>query len=274
MNKAFAGQRFFITGGSRGIGLAIAKRLASEGAKITLAAKTTEPHPKLEGTIYSAAEEVRAVGGDVLPLEMDIRDEETIQKALRLSIERFSGLDGLILNASAIQLTDTPNTPAKRFDLMMGVIVRGSYLTVHHALPTLKKSASPRILALCPKLSYDPKWLSPHVPYSLAKFGLSMMVKGWAGEFAKDGIQVNGLWPRTLIATAAVKNLLGGPDMIKRSRRPEIVAEAASWILNQGAKISGEIFEDETCIRKMGLDPQTFAIDPKEKPQLDLYVEP
>jgi citronellol/citronellal dehydrogenase len=269
----FKGKTFFITGASRGIGLAIAKKLGSEGARIVIAAKTAEAHPKLEGTIFTAAEEIKKAGGEALALQVDIRDEAAIQKAIDETVAKFGGIDGVILNASAIFPFTTDKIETKRFDLMHSVIVRGHFLTVQKALPHLKKSSSPMILALCPPLqNLHEKWLSPMVAYSIMKFSLSMMVKGWAGEFKKDKIQVNGLWPRTYIATAAVKNLLGGDDAIKRSRKPEIVSDAAHWLLSH-PEITGEFFLDEDIMKKMGKDPQSYALDPSQKPMLDAYID-
>ncbi len=268
----FKNKTYFITGSSRGIGLEIGKKLASQGANIVVAAKTTEPHPKLEGTIFTAAEEIKKAGGQALPLHLDIRDENAIQSCMEKAAERFGGIDGVVLNASAIFLTPTDKTEAKRFDLMHQVIVRGHFFTVQKALPYLKKSNSPAILALCPPLqNLHEKWLAPYLAYSLMKFNLSLMVKGWAEEFKKDAIQVNGLWPRTLIATAAVQNLLGGDQSIRKSRRPEIVADAALEILKD-PKVTGQYFLDEDIIRKIGKDPQSYAVDPTQQPITDIYV--
>ncbi|MGE0633193.1 MAG: SDR family oxidoreductase [Pseudobdellovibrionaceae bacterium] len=268
--KPLQNKVLFITGASRGIGLAIAKRAAADGAKIIIAAKTTEPHPKLSGTIFTAAEEVKQAGGEAFPVVCDIREEESIKKAMTEGAAHFGGIDICVLNASAIYLTKTPETPSRRFDLMHGVIVRGSFLTVQHSLPYLQKSVAPKILALCPPLNLEEKWLAPYLAYSLAKFGLSMSVRGWAGEF-KGQIDVNGLWPKTLIATAAVQNLLGGDAAIRKSRKPEIVADAAHWILTQQG-VTGNHFLDEDIIKKIGRDPQSYAVDPNETPAQDIYV--
>ncbi len=261
----------FITGASRGIGLAIAEKAAAEGANIIIASKTVDPHPKLEGTIHTAAESIKQKGGKALPLQVDVRQEDSIKNAIDQGAQKFGGIDIVVLNASAIILNKTPEITAKQFDLMHNVIVRGSYLTIHHALPYLKKSSSPKILGLCPPLNLEEKWLAPYMPYSLCKFGLSLMIKGWAGEFRADKIPVNGLWPKTLIATAAVQNLLGGPEAIKKSRRPEIVANAAHWILTQHQD-TGSLFLDEDIIVKMGQNPNDYAIDPTQKPAPDIYV--
>lgn len=261
----------FITGASRGIGLAIAEKAASEGANIIIAAKTSEPNPKLEGTIHSAAKSIESKGGKALALQVDVRDEASLKNAVDQGAQKFGGIDIVVLNASAIILNKTPEIGSKQFDLMHGVIVRGSYLTVHHSLPYLKKSSSPRILGLCPPMVLEDKWLAPYLPYSLCKFGLSTLIKGWAAEFKNDSIPVNGLWPKTLIATAAVKNLLGGPEAIKKSRQPEIVADAAHWILTQNST-TGQLFYDEDVIRNMGKDPNSYAVDPSQKPLPDIYV--
>lgn len=265
---------YLISGSSRGIGLAIAKKLASaEKANIIVAAKTTEPHPKMEGTIFTAAQEIEKAGGQALPLQMDVRDEESVKSVIQKGAAHFGGIDGLILNASAIILGKTHEVPLKRFDLMHQVIVRGHYAMVHHALPFLEKSKSPSILGLCPPLqNVTEKWLAPYVAYSVMKFSLSMMIRGWAGEFKDRGIQVNGLWPKALVATAAVQNVLGGEAMMKRSRKPEIVADTALWIL-QNRDLTGQHFYDEDVLKKMGKDPSVYSIDPAQKPVPDIYID-
>ncbi len=269
----FKNKTYFITGASRGIGLAIGKKLASQGANIVVAAKTVEPHPKLEGTIHTAAEEIKKAGGKVLALQLDVRDENAIQVAMEQAASHFGGIDGVVLNASAIFLTPTDKTESKRFDLMNGVIVRGHFFTVQKALPFLRKSSQASILALCPPLhTLSEKWLAPHLAYSVMKYSLSMMVKGWAGEFKKENIQVNGLWPKALVATAAVQNLLGGADAIKRSRKPEIVSDAAFEIL-RNRELTGQYFFDEDLIYKMGKDPQSYSVDPTQKAIPDIYID-
>lgn len=269
----FKNKTYFITGASRGIGLAIAKKLASQGAQVVIAAKTVEPHPRLEGTIHTAAEEIKKSGGKALALQLDIRDENAIQSAMEQAAQHFGGIDGIVLNASSIFLTPTDKTESKRFDLMHGVIVRGHFFTVQKALPFLKKSPQASILSLCPPLNtLHEKWLAPHVAYSLMKYGLSILVKGWAAEFKKDKIPVNALWPKTLIATAAVQNLLGGSDAIKRSRKPEIVSDAAMEIL-KNREITGQYFFDEDLIAKAGKDPHSYAIDSTEQPLPDIYID-
>jgi citronellol/citronellal dehydrogenase len=269
--KSLKGKTIFITGGSRGIGLAIAQKAALEGANIIIAAKTVERHPKLDGTIFTAAESINKLGGKAFPVECDIRDELAIKHAVQKGADHFGGIDILLLNASSIFLTPTEKTEFKRWNLMHEVVLRGSFFTVQNCLPYLKKSKEPHILALCPPLNIQPKWLAPYLAYSLAKFGLSLSVTGWAEEF-KNQIPVNGLWPKTLIATAAVQNLLGGEAMIQKSRKPEIVAEAAHWILTQNS-VSGQLYLDEDIIvNELKKDPNSFAVNPNEKPALDIYV--
>src|SRR5215203_2084441 len=224
-----------ITGGSRGIGKAIALRLAKEGANIAIAAKTAEPHPKLEGTIYTAAKEIEALSVKVLAIQADIRDEEQIKNAVEETVKTFGGIDVLINNASAINLSPTEQLEAKRFDLMQGINVRGTFLMSQHCIPHLKKSSNPHILNLSPPLNLNPKWFGSHVAYTMSKYGMSMIVLGLAEELKKYKIGVNALWPRTTIATAAVQNLLGGDYLIQRSRTPEIVADAAYYILNKSS---------------------------------------
>ena len=232
---SLAGKRIFITGGSRGIGLAIALRAAKDGASIAIAAKTSDPNPKLPGTIFTAAEEIKAAGGEALAIQCDIRDESQIESAIAKTVETFGGLDILINNASAINLTPTLATPAKRFDLMFDVNVRGTFLTSQAAIPHLKESAkqgrNPHILTLSPPLSMKAKWFKNHVAYTMAKYGMSMCVLGMAEEFKRDAIAVNALWPRTAIDTAALQ-MIPGIDT-NACRKPEILADAAHVILNR-----------------------------------------
>ncbi|HEX9810625.1 MAG TPA: NAD(P)-dependent oxidoreductase, partial [Burkholderiales bacterium] len=225
------GKTLFVTGASRGIGKAIGLRAARDGANVVIAAKTAEPHPKLPGTIYTAAEEIDAAGGKALPLIVDVRDESQIQSAVAKALEMFGGIDILVNNASAIFLAGTVGTPMKRFDLMHQINTRGTYACSQACIAHLKKAANPHILNLSPPLSMDARWFAPHVAYTMAKYGMSMCVLGMSAELKKDGIAVNALWPRTPIATAAVQNLLGGDAAIRGSRKPEIVADAAYAIL-------------------------------------------
>ncbi|RMF70495.1 MAG: NAD(P)-dependent oxidoreductase [Alphaproteobacteria bacterium] len=264
----------FITGGSRGIGLAIAKRAARDGAKVAIAAKTAEPHPKLPGTIYTAAEEIRQAGGEALPIVCDIRHEDQVAAAIARTVEQFGGLDILVNNASAISLTGTLQTPMKRFDLMHQVNARGTFMTTKLALPHLLEAENPHVLMLSPPLSMKPHWFAPHVAYTMAKYGMSMCVLGMAEEF-RGRVAFNALWPRTAIATAAVANLLGGEEMIRRSRKPEIVADAAHWILTQPAhETTGHFFIDEEVLRRAGVtDFDAYAVEPGQALVPDLFVD-
>ena len=237
------GKTLFISGGSRGIGLAIARRAAADGANVVIAAKTAEPHPKLEGTIYSAAEAVEQAGGKALPILCDIRDEAQVQAAVAKAVETFGGIDVLVNNASAISLTGTLHTDMKRYDLMNGINARGTYMLGKYCIPHLKKASNPHILTLSPPLDMRPKWFAPHVAYSMAKYGMSLCTLGWAEEFRRDGIAANSLWPRTTIATAAVV-MIGGDSIMKKSRTPEIMGDAAHAIL---CKPSRE-FTGQFCI--------------------------
>ncbi|RKG90039.1 SDR family oxidoreductase [Corallococcus terminator] len=248
------GKTLFITGASRGIGLAIALRAARDGANIIIAAKTTDPHPKLPGTIYTAAQEIEAAGGKALPCVVDIRDEAQIHAAVAKAVETFGGIDILVNNASAISLTGTLETPLKRFDLMHGINTRGTFACSQACLPYLKKSSNPHILNNSPPLNMEARWFGPHVAYTMAKFGMSMCVLGMAEEFKDEGIAVNALWPRTVIATAAVQNLLGGDETIKGSRSPEIMADAAHAILTKPSRsFTGNFCIDEDVLRGVGV---------------------
>ncbi len=273
-----AGKRIFITGGSRGIGLAIALRAAKDGALIAIAAKTTEPHPKLPGTIFTAAKDIEDAGGKALAIACDIRDENQITAAVEQAAKAFGGIDILINNASAINLTNTENTPAKRFDLMMGVNTRGTFLTSQACLPYLKKSAqeggNPHILMLSPPLSMKGKWFKPHLAYTMAKYGMSMCVLGLADELKRDGIGVNALWPRTAINTAALA-MIPGMD-IEFCRTTEIISDTAYIILNRsGKECSGNFFIDEQVLASEGItDLDKYAVVPGNKEFVnDLYVD-
>ncbi|WP_163990975.1 SDR family oxidoreductase [Pyxidicoccus caerfyrddinensis] len=248
------GKTLFITGASRGIGKAIALRAARDGANIVIAAKTTEPHPKLPGTIYTAAEEIEKAGGKALPCMVDIRDEQQIAAAVAKAVETFGGIDILVNNASAISLTGTLETPMKRYDLMHGINTRGTFACSQACIPHLKKSSNPHILNNSPPLNMEARWFGPHVAYTMAKFGMSMCVLGMAEEFKSDGIAVNAIWPRTVIATAAVQNLLGGDETIAGSRSPDIMADAAYAILTKPSReFTGNFCIDEEVLRGVGV---------------------
>eukprot|EP01121_Diplochlamys_sp_Union-15-3_P022868 TRINITY_DN986_c0_g3_i1.p1 TRINITY_DN986_c0_g3~~TRINITY_DN986_c0_g3_i1.p1 ORF type:complete len:304 (+),score=59.89 TRINITY_DN986_c0_g3_i1:10-921(+) len=269
------GKTIFITGASRGIGKAIALKAAREGANIVVAAKTTASHPKLEGTIFSAAEEIKKAGGNALALQVDVRSAENIEKAIKDTVEHFGGIDIVVNNASAISLTGTLDTDAKRYDLMHQINTRGTFFTSKAALPYLLKSSNPHILNISPPLSMKPKWFGPSLAYTMAKYGMSMCVLGMAEEF-KGKVAVNALWPKTTIATAAVKNILGGDDMIQRSRTPDIVADAAIAIFKKDVNVSGNFFLDEDVLRNEGVsDFDKYLVNPQYKDSLivDLFLE-
>ena len=275
---SLVGKRMFITGGSRGIGLAIALRAAQDGAHIAIAAKTAEANPKLPGTIFSAAKEIEAAGGTALPIQCDIRDEAQIEAAIAKTAETFGGIDFLVNNASAINLTRTDQTPAKRFDLMFDVNVRGTFLTSQAALPHLRKSAeegrNPHILNLSPPLSMKAVWFKNHVAYTMAKYGMSMCVLGMAEEFKRDGIAVNALWPRTVIDTAALQ-MIPGIDALA-GRKPEILADAAHIIFNRDSKeCTGNFFVDDMVLASEGItDLEKYSVTPGTKDfLLDFFLD-
>ena len=272
------GKRIFITGGSRGIGLAIALRAARDGASVAIAAKTVEPNPKLPGTIYSAAEEIKAAGGTALPIQCDLRDETQIAAAVAQAAAEFGGIDILINNASAINLTRTEETPAKRFDLMFDVNVRGTFLTSQAAIPFLRDSAeagrNPHILNLSPPLSMKPKWFKNHVAYTMAKYGMSMCVLGMSEEFKRDGIAVNALWPRTAIDTAALQ-MIPGVDTAA-CRTPEILSDSAYIILNRNSKeCTGNFFVDDEVLASEGItELEKYSVVPGTKDfLLDFFLD-
>lgn len=272
---SFKNKTVFITGASRGIGKAIALRLAKEGANIVIAAKTTEPHPKLEGTIYTAAEEIEKLGAKALPLLCDIRFEEQIEAAVHKAVESFGGIDILINNASAISLTPTEQTEPKRFDLMMDIEVRGTFFMCKSCIPYLKKSENAHILNLSPPINLNPKWFAQHLVYTVSKYGMSMIVLGLAEELKRYKIAANALWPKTTIATAAVQNLLGGDALIQMSRTPEIVADAAFHILKQSStECTGNFFIDEEVLKKEAIsDFEKYAVNPQQKLMTDLFID-
>ncbi len=271
------GKVLFITGASRGIGLAIALRAAQDGANIAIAAKTVAEHEKLPGTIYSAAAEIEAAGGKALALKCDVRDEEQIKAAIHQTVEHFGGIDILVNNASAISLTGTLETEMKRYDLMNQVNSRGTFLCSKLAIPHLEKAANAHILNLSPPLNMSKRWFAPHVAYTMAKYGMSMCTLGMAAELKGKKIAVNSLWPETAIATAAIKNLLGGEKAMQCSRKPEIVADAAYWIFNQtSADCSGNFFIDVDVLKSAGEDDlDKYLVDPSAKSKLmrDFFLE-
>jgi citronellol/citronellal dehydrogenase len=269
------GKTLFITGGSRGIGPAIALRAARDGANLVIAAKTTAPHPKLRGTIHSAATEIEAAGGRALAVACDIRDEAQVAHAIAEAAAAFGGIDILVNNASAIALTPTDAIEMKRFDLMHQVNARGTFLCAKLALPHLRRAANPHILTLSPPLDLAPRWFAPHLAYTMAKFGMSLCTLGMSEEFRADGIAVNSLWPLTFIDTAAVRNLLGGEAAARRARTPAIVADAAYAILNRRARgCTGNFFIDEEVLRDEGItDFSGYAVEQGTEPLIaDLFV--
>jgi len=268
------GKTIFITGASRGIGKAIALRAAVDGANIAVVAKTKETQPKLPGTVYTAVEDIRSIGGNAIPCITDIRFEDQVKAAVDATVDRFGGIDILINNASAINLSPTLEIEMKRYDLMFSVNVRGTFLCSKLCIPYLKEAENPHILNLSPPLNIDPKWFKNNLAYTMAKYGMSMCVLGMAEEFRKEGIAVNALWPKTSIATAAVKNLLGGESAVKHSRKPEIVADAAYLILTRPSReCTGNFFIDEEIILEHGVtDLKKYSIDPNSKLYLDFFL--
>jgi citronellol/citronellal dehydrogenase len=268
------GKTLFITGASRGIGLAIAKRAARDGANIAIAAKSAEPHKYLPGTIYTAAEEIEAAGGKALPLVCDIRFEDQVQAAVDATVEKFGGIDICVNNASAISLTGTEATEMKRWDLMHQINARGTFLTSKACIPHLKRADNPHVLMLSPPLDMSPKWFGGHVAYTMAKFGMSMCVLGMAEEFRNDGVAFNALWPRTAIATAAVKFALGGEAMIQASRTVEILSDAAHMIFTKPSKeFTGNFIIDDVFLFENGVtDFEKYRVDPSKKLAPDFFV--
>jgi citronellol/citronellal dehydrogenase len=271
---SFQNKTIFITGASRGIGKAMALKLAKDGANIVVAAKSVEENPKLGGTIFSAAEEIESAGGKALAVQCDIRFEDQIQNAVNKAVEKFGGIDVLINNASAISITPTEQTEPKRFDLMHDINVRGTFFMTKACIPFLKKSTNPHILTLSPPINLDPKWLSGHVAYTLTKYSMSMMAIGWAKELMQYKIASNALWPRTTIDTAAVRNLLGGVMLANMSRTPEILADAAYFILNKSStECTGNCFIDEDVFAKEGItDLSKYSVVPGAQLYTDLFL--
>ncbi len=269
-----AGKTLFITGASRGIGKAIALRAARDGANIAIVAKTAEPHPKLPGTVYDAAREIEQAGGKALPCITDVRFEEQVAEAVRRTVEAFGGIDIVVNNASAISPTPTAQTEMKRFDLMFDVNVRATFLCTKLSLPYLAQASNPHVLMLSPPLTLEPRWYAQHLAYTLSKMGMSQCVLGFAEEFAGQGIAVNALWPKTVIATAAVQNLLGGDEVMRRSRKPEIVADAAYFVLNRPSREqTGQFLIDEDVLRRAGVtDFESYSVTPGLEPLPDFFL--
>ena len=268
------GKTLFVTGASRGIGLAIALRAARDGANVAIAAKTAEPHPKLPGTIYTAAEEIEAAGGQALPLVVDVRDEASVTAAVEATVAKFGGIDICVNNASAISLTGTLATDMKRYDLMNQINARGTFLTSKVCIPHLKRSANPHVLMLSPPLDMSPRWFAPHTAYSMAKYGMSLCVLGMSAEFAPDGVAFNALWPRTGIATAAIQFALAGDEGMRRCRTPEIMADAAYAIFNKPSRdFTGNFLIDDSFLYGEGeRDFDKYRVDPSQPLMPDFFV--
>ncbi|HET6991537.1 MAG TPA: NAD(P)-dependent oxidoreductase [Bacteroidia bacterium] len=271
---SFKGKTVFITGGSRGIGKAIALKLAADGANIIIAAKSTEENPKLGGTIFSAVDEINKAGGNGLAVKCDIREEEQVVAAVAAAVEKFGGINILVNNASAINLSPPSILPVKQYDLMADINSRGTYLVSRHCVPHLKKSSNGHIITMSPPLSLDKKWFSHFAPYTLSKFGMSMITFGLSEELKKDGVAANCLWPRTTIATAAVKNILGGEELMNKSRKPEILADAAYFILSKNSKeVTGNFFIDDEVLAKEGItDLSKYSQVPGAELMPDIFL--
>jgi citronellol/citronellal dehydrogenase len=272
---SLAGKTLFVSGASRGIGLEIALRAARDGANVALIAKTAEPHPKLEGTVYTAAGQIEAAGGRALPIVGDIRDEGQVAEAVARAVERFGGIDICVNNASAINLSGTEALEMKRYDLMQDINVRGTFAVSRACIPHLREAENPHLLTLSPPIDLDPKWLGPHIGYTLAKYGMSLVALGLAAELREDGVASNTLWPRTLVATAAVQNLLGGDAAMERARKPAIYADAAYAILNRPAReCSGNAFLCEDVLLEEGVtDLSAYSFVPGAELAVDLFVD-
>src|SRR4051794_8734874 len=269
------GKTMFISGASRGIGLQIALTAARDGANVALIAKTAEPHPKLPGTVYTAAEETEAAGGRALPIVGDIRDERQVEDAVKQTVARFGGIDLCVNNASAINLSRTEDLPVRRYDLMQTINTRGTFVVSRACLPHLKQGTNPHILTLSPPIGLEPRWLGPHIGYTLSKYGMSLLALGLAEDLKEYGIASNALWPRTLIATAAVQNLLGGDTAMAVSRKPELYADAAYAVVNRDSRAcTGHAFLCEDVLREEGVsDFDRYAFVPGSTPRVDLFVD-
>jgi NAD(P)-dependent dehydrogenase (short-subunit alcohol dehydrogenase family) len=269
-----AGKTIIMSGGSRGIGLAIALRAARDGANLAIIAKTTDPHPKLEGTIHTAAAEIEAAGGTVLAIVGDVRDEASVQGAVDRAVERFGGIDICVNNASALAIQGTEELSVKKFDLMQQIQLRGTFLLTRACLPHLRKARNPHVLTLSPPINLAPRWMGPHPAYTLAKYGMTLLALGWAAEYAEAGVASNTLWPESIIATAAVQNLLGGQDSMTRARTPEIMADAAMQIVSEPAReCTGNTFIDVDVLRGAGVTDLS-KYGGGEELLYDLYVDP
>ena len=273
---SLSGKTLFITGASRGIGLAIALRAARDGANIVVAAKTAEPHPKLAGTIYTAAEDIERAGGHALPAVVDVRDENSVAKAVEAAVSRFGGIDIVVNNASAINLSPTESIDMRRFDLIHQINTRGTFVTSRACIPHLRRAANPHVLTLSPPLDLRAEWFGACLPYALSKYGMSLCMFGMAEEFRAQGIAFNALWPRTTIATAAVEFALGGKAMMQRSRTPEIMADAAYAIFNKPAReFSGKFLIDDTFLHEEGIKSfDHYSVEPGGPLQTDIFVDP
>jgi citronellol/citronellal dehydrogenase len=274
-SRSLGGRTLLISGGSRGIGLAIALRAARDGANVALIAKTDQPHPKLEGTIHTAAAAIEEAGGSALPILGDVRDEDRVAAAVAETVERFGGIDVCVNNASAINLVGTEQIEMKRYDLMQDINARGTFVLSKLAIPHLRESANPHVLTLSPPLSLEPRWAKDHVAYTIAKYGMSLCTLGMAAEFRDDGIAFNSLWPRTIVATAAVQNLLGGDEAMARARTPEIMSDAAHAILTRPSReCTGNFFLAEDVLAEEGVTDFTgYAAAPGAEPLPDLYID-
>jgi citronellol/citronellal dehydrogenase len=268
------GKTLLISGGSRGIGLAIAVKAAADGANVALVAKTAEPHPKLEGTIFTAAKAIEEAGGQALPIVGDVRDDASVEAAVEATVERFGGIDILVNNASAIDLSDPEQLSMKRYDLMQSINARGSFLLSRLCVPHLRKGSNSHVLTLSPPLSMDPKWFGRHPAYTMSKYGMSMVTLGFAERYREEGIAFNSLWPRTLIATAAVEFIVGGEAAMKLARTPEIMADAAHAILTSDSSNTGNFYIDDEVLLERGVDLAQYSSAPEAELQIDIFVEP
>jgi citronellol/citronellal dehydrogenase len=273
--KTFEGKTMIVSGGSRGIGLAIALKVAADGANVALLAKTAEPHPKLEGTIFTAAEQIEAAGGKALPIVGDVRDDEAVAGAVAKTVETFGGIDIVLNNASAIDLSRTPDIRMKSYDLMQDINCRGTFLLSKCAIPHLREAENPHVLTLSPPINLNPRWPGGNLAYSIAKYGMSLVTLGLAEELKEDGIAANSLWPRTIIATAAVQNLLGGDEAMRRSRSPEIMADAAAAILARPSReATGNFYIDDEVLAEEGVtDLSAYGPSDSTDLQLDIFLD-